>query len=319
MNFLFLLNNFFDFYSLNSNPKIFNSINEHINTYNNDGSWISNCFFNLFNIDDGIIYYIIDINVLIESCVFSYLISNHKGSGINFDNGNIVISNCCFFNCELTSSECGKSFFIQTNSNKIVKCLYTTLSFCSTNNAPYGYDSHMFYFCSPKINNFNSSFNFGHLYTSLSFCFIQSATVNFSTFSSSISRTCISLEYWGGDSLTEFSNIVNNSQLENINGIIFTNNGAITNFKHINIFQNKKIILFYINNANIQIDKCYSDDYSFVNQKPTFINTYSFFLTLNINHFKTIFCNINELTKNKIFNIRFLNLYFQFIYFSNYI
>ena len=315
----FLISNYNDFFLIPINPGIYENKNIKISSSLNEGSWILNCFFsNLSDINGAAISYSSTVKLLCEKNLFSFLTtSSHGGalycSSINID---IIIKECCFFFCQITSNtHYGLSFFISNSNSKITLINLTSISNCCPFSSNIGVDSHYIEKNTPKIFFLNSSYNYCNHFSGLSILRVTQGKVNFSTFYSNIAKENTILEYWGGDSITENSNIVNNTQWTNNNGIVYVTTSLYTGnslIKNCNFYLNGKNRLFCLNNGQLTLDNCFFDDYSYISTSPIIINSKIFQNTIYLKHFMTKYC-----LNNLIINSNSLKLKTQFFFSIN--
>ena len=306
-----LLFSYFDFYSLNINSIICN--NNRIIICENNNFYINECFFNSLSSNSGGAIYLKSIStyLLIENTVFINCTTSGYGAAIYIDlniNSGIIFNKICGYYNYVTQSA-DSSFSFSRLSNGKHEIYYLTDFNCGPSFLIYGDHSILTYGGDQKIENINSSFNFGNRITYLTTATANSFISKYcNIYNNSVyNHGCLYLLSNSGI-LNDYNLIQNNSPLESA---IIRSNGLFT----LNNF-------IFINNYNLLLTGSIILSNSFIIHSPSLIsNNFMTFLTVNylltntyqLSLFSTIYCK-NIFNNYSLNNYKFINFYFLILF-----
>ena len=311
------------FYEFNSYFGINNNINIGTNSLNryeiNSGNfWLLGCsFFFIVSNDNGGVYKVLNSSVLslIDECLF-YHCGTTIGSG-----GAIYINPIDKITGTVLNKICG----IKTYAENSAFCLITSknyypnyillTSITSINTSTYR---------NLLLNNGNQNVTSTNISNSITYepSSLTSSSPNFNVIKFVTISNCYSINYitlWlhgGNNNSIFYSNFINNNQLSNLFGIIYTRSNSKCYFKFCIFYKNTHDLFSMAENGYFLIYHCWSDSYSYNKHCwissclniIDFINTFSITSTFLLSHYSTNLCFAeNPITKRNLYLISIKN------------
>ena len=293
---LFFVSTFFDYFGIDLSSST--CINSQI-TISNANFYIFHCFFLSLsgNSNGGALYCSSsNLNILIEECIFeSCILTSGYGGAFYISittNGKFIINKVCGTLC--MSPSYIPFGYINYPTNSIINTTYLSISKSISSSS-----THLFVIENSKINQkgFNTSFN--DLYTVSGFTFNNPSlsNISYSTISNNKEIGYLTIYFHGGSGPVYFSytNIINNFHL-NLGGQysqILWNHITFTSFDYCNFYLNTIKNLFNIYSGTVQVSNSWSDQFDLTG--PTYINTNNGITLINNNlHYQTAKCFANN-------------------------
>ena len=249
------------------------------------------------------------IRFLIEYCYFYSCYSSISSGSIHFScstSGSCILNYLCNYNCtSLTSAyhEGSQSILVYTKSTE--KCFLNFISITQTINPQY---RNTIYIRGGiiEINSMNSSNNYLIYDTGFFVVTDYSLRGKFNSIISNIQyhTICIRFEL-GSNSSIEYSNIINNSEINSYYANIIQYPSGETNL-YSNIFMNNKGNLFYVSGI-LKIINCYYPSNSIIHS-ANIINYLGITNSYKLIHF--CFNNQHNFSKNKFKKLKFIFIIF---------
>ena len=265
----------------------------------NDGDyWIYNSFFsNLTSTEGGAAIYAYSttfrVNLYIhESQFYECYVTSVDGGAIHFNCllGASIIEKVCAKLCYVTTpANSGEFAYIKTSSTRKNFLYFVSLLEC----APimdFGMSPIFLENGVQKLNQCNISNNYVQKSSAITFKSSSSMESTFLTISNNKANLFSCIQLIGGLNSILYSNILNNTQGNNLEPIITNKDPAVTNFISCVIKQNELKSTFGGNNKNLNFIDCWYDGYSYSYIIPNFFRMRKNDDLNNLFHFSSAKC-----------------------------